>query len=217
MLSIAEQILLISLDDATGQTAPLPMGVLDVVLASALVMDLAFAAQLSMGSQGLRLSPSKPLEDSLLGEVLSILKEDGLEVYPLDAAIRKLSSPHWEWSKKLADSLVSRRILEAHEERQLWFFKTKVYPMVDGGEERTCREHIRELLLSDKAVSEPKDLVLISLLARSGLLDQLISQAEKVQCQAKVEAILQQNHTLDEAIGAITADIQALFARIILP
>jgi hypothetical protein len=217
MLNIAEQILLISLDDATGEVAPLPMGVLDAVLAGALLMDLVFAAGLKLSSQGLKLELASPLEDPLLSEVLGILKEDGLDVYPIDGAIRKLASPHWEWSRKLAERLVDRHILEAHEERQLWFFKIKLYPMIEGGEERTCREHTRELLLGEKTVSEPRDLILISLLARSGLLDQILNQAERVQSQAKIEAILQQNQSLDDAIQAIIVDIQALFARLILP
>ncbi len=217
MLNIAEQILLISLDDATGEAAPLPMGVLDTVLAGALLMDLVFAAGLKLSSPGLKLALASPLKDPLLNEVLGILKEEGLDMYPIDGAIRKLSSPHWEWNRKLAERLVDRHILEAHEERQLWFFKTKLYPMVDGGPERTCREHMRELLLGEKTVSEPRDLILISLLARSGLLDQILSQAERVHSQAKIEAILQQNHTLDEAIQAIIADIQTLFARLVLP
>lgn len=217
MLSIAEQLLLITLDDATGEPAPLPMGVLDVSLAGALLMDLVFSAKLRTASKALYLELLSPLEDSLLKEVFAILKEDGVNPYPVEGALRKLSSPHWDWSSKLADRLVKKHILEAHEETHLWIFKTKVYPMVDGKEEHICRQRVRNLLLEEPPVTEAQDLILLSLLARSSLLDQILSQEELVQAKPKVAAILHQNQGFDETIQAIITDMQALFARLILP
>lgn len=217
MLTIAEQLLLITLDDATGQLAPLPMGVLDVSLAGALLMDLVFAAKLKISSKGLHLELVSPLDDSLLREVYAVLKEDGVDPYPVDGALRKLSSPHWDWMSKLADRLVTKHILEAQEETHLWIFKTKVYPMLDGQEEYICRQRVRHLLLKEAPVTEAQDLILLSLLARSGLLEQILSQEELTQAKPKIGAILKQNHNFDEAIQAIITDMQALFARLILP
>lgn len=217
MLTIAEQLLLITLDDATGQPAPLPMGVLEASLAGALLMDLLFAAKLKLSSQGLRLELKNPLEDSLLREVFAVLKDDGQDPYPVDGAIRKLASPHWDWSTKLADRLVKKHILEAHEETHFWIFKTKVYPMIEGEEERICRQRVRDLLLEEAPVTESKDLILLSLLARSGLLDQIFSLEELAKARPKIEAILKQNHSFDEAIQAIIMDLQAFFTKVVLP
>ncbi len=217
MLTIAEQLLLITLDDANGEPAPLPMGVLDASLAGALLMDLVFAAKLKLSSKSLYLDLASPLEDSLLREIYAVLKEDGLNPYPVEGALRKLASPHWEWSTKIADCLVKKHILEAHEETHLWIFKTKVYPMVEGKEEHICRQRVRNLLLQETPVTEAQDLILLSLLARSGLLDQILSQEELTKARPKIEAILKQNHSFDEVIQAIITDLQAFFARLVLP
>ena len=59
-------------------------------------------------------------------------------------------------------SLVERGILERREEKFLWVFRARRYPMVDGKVEREAKRRIADVLFSDE-IPDPRDVALICL------------------------------------------------------
>ena len=72
-LTLVEEVLLLALDDATGDLRPMPVMGLEYSLAGALLADLALAERIDSDPQQIIVLSSEPTGDPLLDEPLATL------------------------------------------------------------------------------------------------------------------------------------------------
>jgi Golgi phosphoprotein 3 len=70
MLSFAEEIFLLALDDREGSIKPLPVSALEYALPGALLMELAFLNRIDIDLKCLEVVNTEPIENALLDDVL---------------------------------------------------------------------------------------------------------------------------------------------------
>ncbi|MXZ98729.1 MAG: GPP34 family phosphoprotein [Acidimicrobiaceae bacterium] len=186
MLRFAEEIILLTLRDEDGKFLSVPVASMQHALAGAVLMDLALENRIDTDPENLVLIDSAPVGDSLLDPTLEKI-----------AAGEQRDARHWvEQTARQADEireqalarLVERGILEQHDERFLWVFRSRRYPVIDGREEREVKLRILGVLLSDE-IPDPRDIVIICLADACGILSQLLPKREFAGVRDRIEQV----------------------------
>ena len=186
MLRFAEEIVLLTLRDDDGKFEPVPVMSMQHALAAAVLMDLALENRIDTDPENLVLIDATPVGDSLLDPTLEKI-----------AAGEQHDARYWvEQTARDADQirdealarLVERGILEQHDERFLWVFRSRRYPVIDGREEREVKLRILGVLLSDE-IPDPRDIVIICLADACGILPQLLPKRELSGVRDRIEQV----------------------------
>jgi len=186
MLRFAEEIILLMLHDDNGKFAPVPSWSLDRALAGAVLMDLALENRIDTDPENLILIDDTPVGDNLLDPTLAEI-----------AAGEQRDARYWvEHTSKKGEQiredalsrLVDAGILERQEDRFLWVFRSRRYPLVDGKAEREVKLRIMEVLLSDQ-IPEPRDVVIIALADACGIFHELLPKRELQRAATRIEQV----------------------------
>ena len=186
MLRFVEEITLLLLHDDDGRFARVPSWSLNYALAGGVLMDLALENRIDTDLDHLILVDATPTGDSLLDPTLAEI-----------AAGEKHDARYWveqtaERSDAIQEEVLSRLIalgiLERQEDRFLWVFRSRRYPMIDGQAEREVKLRIMGVLFSDD-IPDPRDVVIICLADACGIFKELLSKRELEQAAARIEQV----------------------------
>ena len=186
MLRFVEEITLLLLRDDDGKFVHVPSWSLDRAMAGGVLMDLSMENRIDTDLENLILIDDTPVGDSLLDPVLADI-----------AAGEQRDARYWvEHTAKQAETireealkrLVAAGILEQHEDRFLWVFRSRRYPVVDGKAEREVKLRIMEVLFSDE-IPDPRDVVLIALVDACGIFREMLSKRELDQVAGRIEQV----------------------------
>ena len=186
MLRFVEEITLLLLHDDDGKFARVPSWSLSYALAGGVLMDLAMENRIDTDLEHLILVDATPTGDSLLDPTLAGI-----------AAGEKHDARYWvEQTAERSDAiqaevlsrLIALGILERQEDRFLWVFRSRRYPMIDGQAEREVKLRIMGVLFSDD-IPDPHDVVIICLADACGIFKELLSKRELEQAAPRIEQV----------------------------
>ena len=218
MLTFAEEILLLRLDDE-GEFLPVSESAMECVLLGAVLMDLSFARRVDTEPGRLMVIDSAPTGNAMLDRVLGRVADLGLGGARRDtkAVVEMLSGSEAGVIREEAlSSLVERGILERVDERLLWVFRSRRYPVVDGRAEREVKLRIVDVLLSDVPPA-PRDVALICLADVCGLAGEILSKREMERAAPRIEQLRKMDligREVSNAIGEIESVVMIAMARI---
>ena len=186
MLRFAEEIILLMLHDDNGKFAPVPSWSMDRALAGAVLMDLALENRIDTDPENLILIDDTPVGDSLLDATLAeIAAGDQRDArYWVEHTAKKGEQIREDALSRLIDA----GILEPHEDRFLWVFRSRRYPVVDGKAEREVKLRIMEVLFSDQ-IPGPRDIVIIALAEACGIFRELLSKRELERAAVRIDQV----------------------------
>ena len=148
MLTLPEELLLLSLDDK-GHTHSVAPASLDSGLLAAAVYELHFRGRVAIEPDGVTILDATPTGDSVLDETLKVLG-----TRPKEEFEDLLSSQHGHlaWLReKVKEGLCAKGELRQEEGRLLWLFPQKEYAVEHGSEEMSLLERITRTLLLGEA------------------------------------------------------------------
>ncbi len=193
MIRLAEEILLLLIDEEHGDlSAAWSPRRLDVVVAAALLMDLALEGRIDTDLERLFVTDSTPLDDDLLDPVLADIVT-GPADRTADFWLARVAEAGGEIRERILSRLVERGVLEVRAGSVFlsrFVSRSRRYPTRDGRRVEEVRLRLMRELFDD-GVPDPRDLLLICLSDASGLLDRLLTSAEKVQLKDRIELIRQ--------------------------
>ena len=186
MLRFAEEIILLMLHDDNGKFAHVPSWSTDRAMAGAVLMDLALENRIDTDPENLILIDASPVGDSLLDPTLAEIAagEQRDARYWVEHTAKKGEQIREEALSRLVDA----GILERQEDRFLWVFRSRRYPLVDGKAEREVKLRIMEVLLSDQ-IPEPRDVVIIALADACGIFHELLPKRELQRASSRIEQV----------------------------
>lgn len=210
MLTFSEEIMVLLLHDENGTFLPVGEYTLNRALAGAVLMDLAFANRIDTDPERLTVTDSAPTGTPALDRVLNRIAGEE-EVHDTRTWIETLSADEAGAIKEAAlDSLVARGILERREEKFLWVFRSRRYPMIDGKAEREAKKRIADVLFTDE-IPHPRDVALICLADACGILRAVFDEREIKRVAPRIELLRKMDLIGREMAGAI-ADIERALA-----
>lgn len=203
-LTLAEELLLVALDDERGTLLPLPPFAMEVASAAALVMDLTLLGRIDTDEQSLTVISTVPTGHALLDEVLVQLSADSATRRPTADWLNRLAT-RTDTRDRIIAALVQRGVLQSVDKRLLWVFKTRVYPPTSGLEEREVKSRVMTLL-NNEEIPDPRDALLVGLLRATTLLDVLLSRSERHRLSARIDQLAdfeELNRSMSRTIGEL--------------
>ena len=186
MLRFAEEIILILLDDEDGKFVRVPRWSLNYALAGGVLMDLAMENRIDTDIENLMLIDATPVGDNLLDPVLAEIA--GEEQKDIRYWLEQIAERAGDIREEVLNRLVAQSILERQDDRFMWMFRSRRYPMIDGEAEREVKLRIMEVLFSDE-IPDPRDIMIICLVDACGIFKELLSRRELGQVAPRVEMV----------------------------
>jgi len=209
-LSLAEELLLLALNDEKGTVLMAGALGLPYGLGGALLIELVDAGLLRIEGKALVAAPSGSVRDEILDGILSEVR----------SAKRTRDIKHWvskvgrlggKIRAKLADRLVAKGILKEEQRRLLLIFPTTRYPQVNPMPEYSVRERIRAALRSMTPPDE-RTAALISLVHACDLVGYLFDKGERRDAKKKAKEI-----SVSQPVGsAVARTVEAVRAAVIM-
>jgi hypothetical protein len=208
MLSFAEEIFLLAIDDREGSIKPLPVSALEYALPGALLMELAFLNKIDIDLKSLRVVNSESAGNALLDDVLRQIERKS-EAQPTSYWLSFFAGQAKQIQEHILAQLIAKGILKTEDKKILWVFKTRRYPMIDNREIKEVKTRLRELILGDE-IPNPREAVLISLAHACRLFDDLFSEEEYERVQPRIKALAKLDLIGQEVTKSIREIAQAM-------
>ena len=213
MLSFAEEIVLLALDDKKGSFVELPSLALEQALAGAVLLELAFQNRIDTDLTHLSLVSDKPTGDKLLDPILKEIAQ----------AKDKKDAKYWVGlisadGQKIRDGtlvrLVEKGVLKKEEKKFLWVIPGRRYPMLEDREEKEVRKRILSVVV-DGEIPSPRDVVIISLASACQLLRTVFSDGDLLRHSPRIAEVAKMD-LIGRAVSKSVAEVQEAVMRAVL-
>lgn len=216
MSLLAEDLLLLALDDEKG-TVPMDVqSFLDLGLAGAMIADLAALERLHLEKNfwGEKLSvvDASPAGHVLLDQAMAAMvakpdKSVGWWVHRLPRALGGLRT-------RLLDELVTKGTLQRREQRILLLFHREVYPEHNKLVERDIRQRMDAVVLHGRA-PEPHMLWLLQMAAACRIVDTIYPFRQRGEVKKRIKALVKA-HGGNDATAAVDQVIKSQQAAVMM-
>ena len=177
MITFAEETLALLLDDKTGTFLPIGKYALEHALAGGVLLDLAFANRIDTDPEKLMIIDSSPTGNPILDRALERINQ-GSDSKNTAEWLEILSAEQGQMlQEQVIESLIKRGVLERREEKFLWVFRSRRYPMIDGKVQQEARQRVVGVLFSGD-IPDPRDIALICIADACGLLKTVFGESE---------------------------------------
>jgi len=199
-LTLPEEIVLLTLDDATGRPVGRQGMAAGLALAGAVMMELALAGRVDTDRDRLELLSREPLGEPVLDAALGLLGEAG----DSRGALMLLAREEGALRPLVLAGLEARGLLRRVEGRVLLVFPERRWlKPEDRPEPREVRARLTRAVAGDE-IPDPREALLLGLARATALLpvllpaDLLAARQERIGFLAGLEAL---NRSLAEAVG----------------
>ena len=209
MLRFAEEIVLLLLHDDDGRFITVPNWSIRYAIAGAVLMDLAMEDRIDSDLEKLIVIDSSPVGDDLLDPTLEAIA--AVPQHDIRFWVDQVAAQADSIREEALARLVSQGVLEVEDDRILWVFRSRRYPVVDGTAEREVKLRIMEVLFSD-AIPAPRDVVIICLADGCGIFNELLSRRELDAVAPRIDQVRKLDligQTMTQAIRDIEISIAA--------
>lgn len=186
-LNLAEDIVLLLLDDETGKMEDVHANVMEMLMAGAVLMDLGLNERIDWDLERVFVIDKTPTGDVILDAALQQLTDRTENLTP-KAWIQRIAERGMEIRAAAIDSLVNRGIIRVEDTKFLWVFGTRRYPVIDNREEREAKLRLMDVLLSD-TIPDPHDVALICLADAASVFEIILSERELRQASKRIEQV----------------------------
>jgi ribosomal protein S25 len=209
-LSLAEELLLITLDDSSGKLFPSakPFAI-DIAIAASLIMELTLNGRIDTDSEKLFVISTTPTGNQILDDILDEINAEKTSI-TTSAWVTRIGQKGESLNQLIIKGLVDRGILMSVEKRLLWVFKTRVYPPASGIEEREVRARVMHLIVSDE-IPNPRDSLIVGLLRATSLINHLFTPDVLETLQVRIDNIV----NLEEINRSLNTTVQEAWQKII--
>lgn len=217
-LRLAEEVLLLLLDEQAGDLASVADVRLHHALAGAVLMDLAFENRIDTDLEKLMLVSAEPVGDDLLDPVLARIAESANGAAagpsasddpgaPADPAAHGRAATAEHWLREIAKDgdaireaalgrLVRAGILESAEQGLIalsrYVRRARRYPLAEGAAADQAQQEVRlrvMQVLFDDDVPDPRDAAIIGLADACGLFDGVLAKDELADAADRLDTV----------------------------
>jgi len=212
-LTLADEIVVLMLEDDSGQVHPACTPVATTAIAGGILMELALQGRIDTDLTSLFIIDKTPVGDALLDETLI---EIAAEPTQQSSAwwIDTLATRHGDLIDRVLARLVTAGILREEERKFLWVFSRRAYPQVSGREEREAKGRIMSVLFNDE-VPNPRDTLLLGLAKTAGILSTILSEEEVEKSAARVDEVVALEE-IGRSVGLVARQVREAVTAIMM-
>src|SRR5690625_3422369 len=171
---IAEDLLLLSLNDEKGSIFSSASMALPYGLAGSLLVELTMMNRLTMQNKKIMVNDERDVGDEILNEALTIIKQSKKSrdakywVNHLNRKMNKLQA-------RLFERLVNKKVVAKEQHHFLWLFKYHYYPLINIRKKDLLKKQIRETVFININDKEVRIIVLRELVHAYDLINHVYS------------------------------------------
>ena len=205
-MTLAEELLLVALDDEKGADTANWGGGVEAGLAGALLLELVAGGCLDSVDGTLVPADCDPPGDPLAAAALEVVRRDEKR-RSAEAWVGRLPRELKPLRARVADGLVERGILEEERRRRLGVFESIRYPERDPEPENRLRTALTDVLATGR---EPTahEAMLISLLHAYDLIKRVVPKDDRRAARRRAKEIAS-DEAIGAAVGSTVRDVQA--------
>lgn len=209
-LNLAEELLLLALNEEKGTVLMAASLGLPYGLAGALLIELSQAGLIRIEGKELIAAPRGTAGDELLDEILETIRSSQ-RTRSLNHWVGKIGRSGGKIKKKLLARLVEKRIVGQEEHRLFWIFPTTRYPQTDPRPEYAIRAQVRSGILAGHP-SQERTAALISLVHACDMTGVIFEKGERREAKKRAKEI-----SKSQPIGsAVARTVDAVRAAVII-
>ncbi|WP_136661843.1 GPP34 family phosphoprotein [Nitratireductor sp. XY-223] len=212
MLTLVEEIILLTLEDKSGKFIHVPEHCIRYALSGAVLMELAFLGRIDTDPKRLFVTDREPVDDDLLDPVLGRIC-GSKEQHDCSYWIVEVGRDAKDIRERALERLCDNGILNVHEDLFLWVFRSRRYPSArDGSSERKeVKLRMMSLLFSDE-IPAPRDIAIMGLADTCGIFARLLARPERERARARIDAI-RKLELIARTVNGSVFDIEIELAR----
>ncbi len=201
MLSFAEEIYLLALDETTGKPMISPRNIeMQSALVGAILAELTFLHRIDTDIDKIYLLDTTPVGNPVLDHALSLIS-GSTESQLISFWMNALRADSQFIEKHVLQELIDKKILKQEDKKILWVFPTRQYPVINDMELQNIERRLRNLILSDE-IPEPRETVLVSLVDACGFFQDILSPSEFKRSQERIALLARM-----DAIGRTVSNL----------
>ncbi|MFJ4614579.1 GOLPH3/VPS74 family protein [Streptomyces griseus] len=211
-VSLGEEIMLLSLDDATGAAKGETAARWGV--AAGMLLELAMAGRVTVKGGRVEVFDPSPTGDALLDGRLDRLARWVHGASSSRKVTDWLTRDQAKGSQDVVDSLVGRGLVTEEKHRALGVFPVRRYPEADGTVERELRARLADVVLHE---SEPdaRTSSLVALLHATGMHPQAFPGVPRKRIAPRMARIAE-GHWAGVSVGEAIRDVRAAISAVTL-
>ncbi len=175
-LTVPEELYLLAVSETQGNIQATNYKSFKVALSGAILMDLAKENRIDTDLEKIIIDKTEPTGN----EVLDIAFNE-LQLHNTGQSIKywieKLTEKSDGYKNMILNSLIRKGVLKIEDKKVLWVFSSRKYPLVGNSEIQEVKSRIRALVFSDD-IPDIQDIILVSMLFYSGMLDLVLTDEE---------------------------------------
>jgi Golgi phosphoprotein 3 len=212
-LTLADEIVVLMLDDTDGDIMPDCAAVAEVAIAGGILMELALLGRIDTDLKSLFIVDATPVGDDLLDPILqeiSAQPEQQSSAWWIDW----LSKRHGDFVERVLARLVAAGILRQEERRFLWVFSRRAYPQVSGLEGREAKGRLMSVLFNNE-VPDPRDTLLLGLARSTGVLSAMLSDQELEKAATRIDDVASLEE-IGRSVGLVSSQVREAMVTIMM-
>jgi len=216
MLSMLEEIVLLAVDEKTGNLQSTREFGTAYALVGAVFFDLALARRIDTDTQDIRVIDTTPTGQPVVDRFLAQLS-GRKDLTTVRAWIEAIFTQRHDLEGEALGSLVKQGILRHEKSKLLWIIDVERFPVSDIRPRQSVKQRLAEAILSD-GIPDTRDIMLVSIAEPCGLLPFLLSEAQlkarrqRIQTLCKLETI---SREVAEAIQSLDKSIRIALTKVV--
>jgi golgi phosphoprotein 3 len=206
-LTLADEIVVLMLDDNTGAIKPACAATAAISIAGGILMELSLLGRIDSDTSSLFVIDPTPIGDELLDPALKEIASES-DKKPSKWWIEKWSLQDRALTKTVLERLAGAGILREENRQFLWVFSRRAYPQNTGREEREAKARVLAAIFDD-AVPYPRDSLLVSLADSSGVLGVILSPEEMRKASRRIARVIALEE-IGRAVKTVESDLRAM-------
>jgi golgi phosphoprotein 3 len=193
MLTLLEEVVLLAVNDKTGELTSAREIWTEYALAAGVLFDLALAKKIDTDTEEVIIVDREPTGVVFLDRMLAVMAEKP-ELKSVQQWIEELVRRREDLEGAALASLQEHGILRHEKTKKLWIIDVERFPLINVTEQEFVKRRLERAVLTD-AIPPTRDIMLVSLADGCGLLEQVMSagaltlRRERIQTLCGLETI----------------------------
>jgi hypothetical protein len=193
MLTLLEEVVLLAVDERTGELTSARECWTEYALAAAVLFDLALAGKIDTGTEEITILNRERTGTDVLDEVLASMAAQP-ELTTVRQWIEALGQRRDDLEGEALRMLTARGIVRHEKTKRLWIIDVERFPLAETGEQRFVKRRLERAILTDE-IPATRDIMLVSLVEACGLMGQVFSEGaldlrkQRIQTLCNLETI----------------------------
>jgi Golgi phosphoprotein 3 len=187
MLTLLEEVVLLAVDEKTGELTSSRECWTEYALSAAVLFDLALAGKIDTDTEEVMIVDRGPTGNEMLDHVLETMAGQP-ELITVQQWIEDLGRRRDDLEGEALRSLAARGVLRHEKTKRLWIIDVERFPLIDTGEQRFVKRRLERAVLTDE-IPAPCDIMLVSLVEACGMLGQVFSEGALAMRKQRIQML----------------------------